>query len=104
MEHSRVGGDVSQAAARVFCCVRSKECFCFVLIGMVLFRFYFDLGHKVGSAPLMGFPYNTKKKLSPKTDTLKYVLFCSCDPQGPLWEVLSCPLPSHPCPLRTPHP
>lgn len=35
MEHSRVNGDFPNAAL-VFCCVRSKECFCFVLIGMVL--------------------------------------------------------------------
>lgn len=44
MEYPRMGGNVCQAAAWVFWGVRSKECFCFILVGVVLFKFHFDFG------------------------------------------------------------
>lgn len=67
----------------VFWGVRSKECFCFILTGTVLFKFYFDFGVCVcASAPLTGIPYNAKKELCPQRleHSLRYVL-CPCDPQ-----------------------
>lgn len=67
----------------VFWGVRSKECFCFILTGTVLFKFYFDFGVCVcASAPLTGILYNAKKELCPQRleHSLRYVL-CPCDPQ-----------------------
>lgn len=83
MECSRMGGNVSQAAAWAFWGVRSKECFHFILVGGVLFKFYFNFGG-CASLPLMRIPRDWY--------SLRYVLLC-CSAyatlRAPLQEVLS---------------
>lgn len=74
MECSRMGGNVSQAAAWAFWGVRSKQCFRFILVGGVLFKVYFNFG-ECASLPLMRIPRDWY--------SLRNVLFCLCDPQGP---------------------